>query len=85
MPTKLIIPEVKRRYVARFQTLFGVDMSIFEGVMAPGGEVNLTGTSVFILSSTIQLKKISISVIALFDNKGRQNPKMTKVELGRKR
>ena len=53
-----------------FQTLFGVNMSIFMGAMAPGSEVTffLAGTSVSTLSVTIQSKKFSISVIALFDN-----------------
>ena len=52
-----------------FQTLFGVDISIFKGTMAPGSEVTffLAGTSVSTLSITIQSNKISISVIALFD------------------
>ena len=52
-----------------FQTLFGVNMSIFMGAMAPGSEVTffLAGTSVSTLSVTIQSKKFSISVIALFD------------------
>ena len=51
-----------------FQTLFGVNMSIFMGAMAPGSEVTffLVGTSVSTPSVTIQSRKISISVIALF-------------------
>ena len=63
------MPDVKRRSVAMFQTLFGVNMSIFMGAMAPGSEVTffLVGTSVSTLSVTIQSKKFSISVIALFD------------------
>ena len=36
---ELIIPDVKRRSVGMFQTLFGVNMSIFKGAMAPGSEV----------------------------------------------
>ena len=69
MPNELIMPDVKRRSVAMFQTLFGVNMSIFMGAMAPGSEVTffLVGTSVSTLSVTIQSKKFSISVIALFD------------------
>ena len=53
-----------------FQTLFGVNMSIFKGAMAPRSEVTffLACTSVSTLSVTIQSKKFSISVIALFDN-----------------
>ena len=64
------MPDVKRRSVAMFQTLFGVNMSIFKGAMAPGSEVTffLACTSVSTLSITIQSKKFSISVIALFDN-----------------
>ena len=52
-----------------FQTLFGVNMSIFKGAMAPRSEVTffLARTSVSTLSITIQSKKFSISVIALFD------------------
>ena len=52
-----------------FQTLFGVNMSIFMGAMAPGSEVTffLAATSVSTLSVTIQSKKFSISVIALFN------------------
>ena len=37
-PIKLIMPDVKRRSVGMFQTLFGVNMSIFKGSMAPGSE-----------------------------------------------
>ena len=68
-PKELIMPDVKRRSVAMFQTLFGVNMSIFMGAMAPGSEVTffLAGTSVSTLSVTIQSKKFSISVIALFE------------------
>ena len=63
------MPSVKRWSVAMFQTLFGVNMSIFKGAMAPGSEVTffLAATSVSTLSLTIQSKKFSISVIALFD------------------
>ena len=62
--------DVKRRSVGMFQTSLGVNMSIFRGAMAPGSEVTffLAGTSVSTLSVTIQSKKFSISVIALFDN-----------------
>ena len=69
MPIKLIIPDVKKRSVGMFQTLFGVNMSIFKGAMAPGSEVTffLARTSIPTLSVTIQSKKFSISVIALFD------------------
>ena len=67
---ELIMPDVKRRSVAMFQTLFGVNMSIFKGAMAPGSEDTffLAGTSISTLSITIQSKKISISVIPLFDH-----------------
>ena len=63
------MPDVKRRYVGMFQTLFSVNMSIFKGAMAPGSEVTffLAGTSVSTLSITMQSKKFSIFVIVLFD------------------
>ena len=66
---ELTIPDVKRRSVAMFQTLFGVNMSIFKGAMVPGSEVTFFWAcpSVSTLSITIQSKKFSISVIALFD------------------
>ena len=53
-----------------FQTLFGVNTSIFKGAMAPGSEVTffLARTSIPTLSVTIQSKKFSVFVIALFDN-----------------
>ena len=53
-----------------FQTLFGVNMSIFKGAMVPRNGVTffLAGTSVSTLSITIQSKKFTIFVIALFDN-----------------
>ena len=52
-----------------FQTLFGVNMSIFKGAMAPGSEVTFffAGTSISTLSVTIPSKKFSISVFVLFD------------------
>ena len=61
--------DAKRRSVGMFQTLFGVNMSIFRVAMAPGSEVTFfwAGTSVSTLSVTIQSKKFSIFVNALFD------------------
>ena len=38
-PIKLIIPDVKRRSLGMFQTLFGVNMTIFKGAMEPRSEV----------------------------------------------
>ena len=65
---ELIMPDIKRRSVGMFQTLFGVNMSIFMGAMAlEVRSLFLVGTSVSTLSVTIQSKKFSISVIALFD------------------
>ena len=63
------MPDVKKRSVVMFQTLFGVNMSIFKGVRAPGSEVTflLARTSVSTESITIQSKKFLISLIALFD------------------
>ena len=86
MPNELIMPDVKRRSVAMFRTLFGVNMSIFMGAIAPGSEVTffLVGTSVSTLSITIQSKKISISVIALFDKGMGTNPNKYSTNLYKK-
>ena len=50
-------------------------MFSYKGAMAPGSEITffLAGTSVFTLSITIQSKKFSISVIALFDKQSYDN------------
>ena len=58
MPIKLIMPDVKKRSVGMFQTLFGVNMSIFKGAMAPGSEVTffLAATS----DSTLSITNLNI-------------------------
>ena len=60
MPMELTMPDVKRRSVGMFQTLFGVNMSIFKGAMAPGSEVTFfwAGTSVSTLSGNNPIKEI---------------------------
>ena len=54
------MPDVKRRSVGMFQTLFGVNMSIFLGAMAPGSEVTFfwACTSVSTLSGNNPIKEI---------------------------
>jgi len=54
------MPDVKRRSVGMFQTLFGVNMSIFKGAMAPGSEVTFfwACTSVSTLSGNNPIKEI---------------------------
>ena len=60
MPNKLLMPDVKRMVLAMLQTLFGVNMSIFKGAMAPGSEVTFfwACTSVSTLSGNNPIKEI---------------------------
>ena len=69
-PMELTIPDVKRRSVANLKNIFFVNSIIYKGAVAPGSEVTFfCQPSPILLSPTIQAKKFSISVIALFDNK----------------
>ena len=67
---ELTITDAKRSSVGILKISFGYNMSIYKGAMEPEIVVTFlapTPGPVSILSPTIQSKKISISVIALFD------------------